>query len=1133
MNNPVQGGSSSNAFAQDLPPIGGVRDLSLSITWVTVGGHSGAQLIVEVVNYSRFARRDVQVRITTDPPAARQGLEGLDTSRYLLPNPDYDASSGLWTVGELAPGRSSGLRLRVLSNMPAPQYVKVRAEIIGSWPADGAQQLDNNQAEVWLYITGTGSSVGAVAVADTELTVNWDNRTAGVMENPVFAVTAFAADFGSRNRVHFGQEKVVVKVALSEGLVFASTPSAPSGTSFSRTSSTTGVWRLGSGDRVPGTLRVPARLSTDAAQAPPLNRRCLTAQVVAGNPPLGDTAVSDPGVLGVDQIVRLDGPRTQCLGASETTVLSDREARLALGFCPTTDVRFVGICRGDETTALRVFHQDDLRDSRGGTWYRAEDVIFHVDPTPRNDDPVAIGGTTYHWAAGHVIPVLEGDDEFPGVRLVRSTAIRALAHSRKFRISDVTPRQRPGAIAIVDRYINNNMVELYEALNPDKSDKLVDEIGDSWINSDYAHLVLFTEPGVYRVNLGIEWTYKSTSSVRPGETMSASGTLTFVVGDVADLQVHDAGGHGLLPEGQQAYTLRAENNLEGTVELVEVALSGVPRGATPEVSSDGGRYVWGACDANGLCEGIWKIGDLESRDDRYFSGRSDGPTLTLLVEGDPDPITATITSTKTRTVTAGGQTYTVGVTDLDDSNSKDVSVSVGTGRGERDPEAPESLRVDRFGQIALLRWETVEKVSRWPVAYYQVERDNRVLDVEAGDPLYLDLQAGGNHVYRVRAVSDQGIAGAWSLPGGGTDVLAGTEGLGAPRGLSATPGVGDAGRMDLRWFAPSTDSGLRYVIEHATDGAGPWTTLVRGYSRTTYSHSASILLSGTTHYYRVAAMRGNDISAWSYVQATTEIVDGVAFYEPGWPENLRFTSIDRTSVTLVWDPPVDDGGSRVTGYEYRVFGPCASGADAVCDIVAPTRVSGTSRRISGLNREGTYQFEVRAVNAVGAGDWSQSITKDVGPQTAGGGRVILSPSRLSVREGGEATYRVKLSRAPTLPLFVTMHWDGTGDENLGGELPFQQFKILLPSGYDTSGLPEWCDGIRLDWDEAYAWNTGVPITVVAAEDDDSDNESLTIQHSIYTLSAECLGMDAEEWAPDPVYDGMYGLAIEVTERDND
>ena len=339
------------------------------------------------------------------------------------------------------------------------------------------------------------------------------------------------------------------------------------------------------------------------------------------------------------------------------------------------------------------------------------------------------------------------------------------------------------------------------------------------------------------------------------------------------------------------------------------------------------------------------------------------------------------------------------------------------------------------------------------------------------------------------------------------------------------------GRIDLSWFAPSGETGLRYRIEHATDGAGPWRTLVSSQSGTTYSHDG--LLSGTTHYYRVAALKGSLTSPWAYVQATTEIVGDGPVYVPGWPVNLRFTSVERTAVTLVWDPPPDDGGSPVTGYEYRVYGPCGDGSGAVCDIVAPRRVRGTSVRITGLNREGTYDFSVRALNAVGAGDWSQPIQKDVGPETAAGGRVILSPSRLTVTEGGQATYRVKLSTNPAMPLWVVLHWYGDGDDNLGGQLPFQQLKILLPGGYDTSGLPEWCGGVRLDWNEAYAWNTGVPITVVAAEDDDSENETLTILHDIWTVPHGCLGMAEGDWRPDPVYEGMLGPALEVTGRDND
>lgn len=267
--------------AQEPPPFGEIRDLSLSITHDRRVTDKSLPLQVHVRNDSAFRVRDVQVRITTDPPSALQGMHGLaETGRHreFVTNPDYDAVSGLWTVDELLPSQSNLLFLDAAgednANVPAPQYIKVRAAIIWSAPADSAQHRDNNQAEAWLYVSSSGDWI---PFPDTTLTVNWDNRAAGVTETQVFAVTAAAADFTTRTDTRFGQEKVVVEVALSEGLAFAADPIAPAGTSFSRTSATTGVWRLGSGERVPGTLRVSTRLTTDAAQAPPLNRRCLTA----------------------------------------------------------------------------------------------------------------------------------------------------------------------------------------------------------------------------------------------------------------------------------------------------------------------------------------------------------------------------------------------------------------------------------------------------------------------------------------------------------------------------------------------------------------------------------------------------------------------------------------------------------------------------------------------------------------------------------------------------------------------------------------------------------------------------------------------------------------------------------------
>ena len=44
---------------------------------------------------------------------------------------------------------------------------------------------------------------------------------------------------------------------------------------------------------------------------------------------------------------------------------------------------------------------------------------------------------------------------------------------------------------------------------------------------------------------------------------------------------------------------------------------------------------------------------------------------------------------------------------------------------------------------------------------------------------------------------------------------------------------------------------------------------------------------------------------------------------------------------------------------------------------------------------------------------------------------------------------------------------------------------------------------------------------------------MTIRHDLFTLPADCLGLTEAEYEVDPVYDGMYGIALDVTERDND
>ena len=1060
-----------------------------------------------ITNHSSMEVNDVRVRIDID--------RGLGTVEF----PDGASfTGGVLTIPAIAPGAEARFTIEPynISDTSRPSRIFLtRASIESSSPKESPGLEYNNRAEIWTYfLVEAVADFADVAGTSMATRVSVDDLRPDLNGQTAFTVAAINLRQDAPFGFHYHKYDVQIRITLSQSMRFASS-SMPSTT----ISGNTATWRVGD---LPATadatrtktLSVPVNLNGSA----PLETRCITAELVQVLPP-------DP------EDKKYDDAATVCLGDEPLELIADGEIGIfkyvpCIGVtaypCNTDDTLEIvtEVVLGNPELAPKQRRNDPTIPPNIGNpgvmYLQPESALIQVkDPQGRHEGKWRTGTTSAH--SSHYRR-LHG---ISGVELLMDL-IPSGYRQYTYAVSDMEPKQRAGTLTLL-----GGATAAFTLLDADtKTSSGPFDLGQSTTSKPYAIVAEFSTLGLHKVQL----TFGASTS---GTAYTDMVTYAFYVGPIAELEVRQ----GARPPGRQkGYVIEAVNHGPDAAAGVLVTLTGVPEGAQAEPSR--GRYEKGSCDENGLCEGFWTIDEMNALERARVIGESEKETL--IIFGDGAPITAAIKSTEDYSVVIDGTRHSTEYYDhIGDNNEAQITSQPGTGRG--DPNAPQELKVQKFGDLALLQWEAPENklVNGWPVTHYQVERNGVLLPDEVPGTIHADVRGGAvNQAYRVRAVNYLGGHTPWSLPAGASGPLEqpGTQGLGAPNGLTATPGAGDARRIDLSWFAPSADNILRYIIEHATDGAGPWTTLAHGYSRTTYSHTGAILLPGTTHYYRVATVKGNDISAWAYAQATTEIVDGAAFHVPGWPENLRFTSISRTAVTLAWDPPHDDGGSRVTGYEYRVFGPCASGADAVCDIVAPRRVSGTSVRISGLNREGTYQFEVRALNAVGASDWSQPITKDVGPATAGGGRVTFSPSRLTVAEGGEATYRVKLSRAPTLPLYVVLHPDGDGYDNLAGNLHSQQFKILLPSGYDTSGLTnDWCDGnsIRFDWNEAYAWNVGAPITVVAAEDDDSDHETLTIRHTLYTVPADCLGMTEDEWKADPVYDDMHGIALTVTERDND
>ena len=513
-------------------------------------------------------------------------------------------------------------------------------------------------------------------------------------------------------------------------------------------------------------------------------------------------------------------------------------------------------------------------------------------------------------------------------------------------------------------------------------------------------------------------------------------------------------------------------------------------------------------------------------------------------EGDSRTNDATVAAnvtTWTHTGLSGGDVkfYRVQARNRDGLGPWTEWQSVSTG-----PSAPGSLRARANGPSEIvLTWS---EASSRDVTIYEYELEYSDTSASEGYEWtflqtvlhdeglrYVDntVPHGTTRYYRVRGRTLQGnVGGAWSNVASATTSAAGP----APPKVR-TPVPDGENRIQLRWEA--APDAVRYNIEHSTDGGTTWETERTGHTstckvgtETLFCYTDSGLLSGTDHWYRVAGVsRSGAAGEWSDPPVTAK-TDGEPTEAPGEPQNLRITGVSGRQVSLAWEAPEEDGGTRITGYEYMVEGPCVHAPEEICQVVKPTRVGGTTRTVTVPNFRGHYGFYVRALNAVGAGWWSQPVGQYINPQR--NWRVSLSPSRLTVDEGGEATYTVRLTSDPGQPVWVALDW--YGDESLGEghsdrgipSLSEQQFKWLLPSNY-ASRNPD----IYLDPDYTAPWNTGVTITVTAREDDDKENGTAEIRHDVFYIPCAELGNPAG-CVDDPEDTGVTAY-LTVTEEDND
>ncbi|WP_419917809.1 fibronectin type III domain-containing protein [Candidatus Poriferisocius sp.] len=224
-----------------------------------------------------------------------------------------------------------------------------------------------------------------------------------------------------------------------------------------------------------------------------------------------------------------------------------------------------------------------------------------------------------------------------------------------------------------------------------------------------------------------------------------------------------------------------------------------------------------------------------------------------------------------------------------------------------------------------------------------------------------NLVNGTTYTFQVRAENVMGVGAV------GVDTATPATTPAAPT-VTATPGDGT---VTLSW-TPGTDGGSVVTGWHLRVDDGEWRDLAgMGLGADATSVPVSDLVNGTSYAFHLRAQNAMGAGAVASVSATPAAV-------PEAP-SVSATATDGT-ITVTWMAG-GDGGSAVTGWQWRTrIGSAGFGEWA--DVGAVTM----SAVVSGVDT-GTgpvaYTFEVRAVNAVGAGPAGTSPTVTPGDDRAG------------------------------------------------------------------------------------------------------------------------------------------------------
>lgn len=164
----------------------------------------------------------------------------------------------------------------------------------------------------------------------------------------------------------------------------------------------------------------------------------------------------------------------------------------------------------------------------------------------------------------------------------------------------------------------------------------------------------------------------------------------------------------------------------------------------------------------------------------------------------------------------------------------------------------------------------------------------------------------------------------------------------------------------VAWKAPADDGGspiTNYVLERQDQATKQW---VRCAAFVRSCHYEVLGLEANhTYLFRVRAE--NQYGTGEALVADRPLKACFPFTVPDPPGKPTPTDAEKNRVTLSWDRPLSDGGSKIQGYTVEYMDP----TDGRWLVASDRLVKGTTYTVTGLIEHREYEFRVKAKNAAG------------------------------------------------------------------------------------------------------------------------------------------------------------------------